>query len=127
MQINSSSDSKEITPMALAIHHLVNKLPVTMRSKNANGVRVEDGKIIDYDYTGPILEKVLNKGIKIHEIPEAGPYNGIPIVAVPLIDKGEVICAIGVVNITKGIFSDLMQIARRPENIKNNTPKGEFY
>jgi len=127
MQINSSSDSKEIAPMALAIHQLVNKLPVTMRSKNSNGVRVEEGKIIDYDYTGPILEKTLNKGIKIHEIPETGPYNGIPIVAVPLIDKDEVICAIGVVDITKGIFSDLMQIARRPENIKNNTPKGEFY
>lgn len=127
MQITSSSDGKEIAPMALAIHQLVNKLPITMRTKNSSGVRIEDGKVIAYDYTGPVLEKALIKGVKIHEIPETGPYNGIPVLVVPLIEKNEVICVIGVVDITKGIFSDLMQIARRPENIKNNTPKGEFY
>ncbi len=127
MQITSSSNSKEIAPMALAIHQLVNKLPVTMRCKNSNGVKVEEGEIIDYDYTGPILEKALKNGKIIHETPETGDYEGIPVVVVPIIEGNEVISAIGIVDITRGIFSDLMQIARRPDIIKSETPKGEFY
>lgn len=127
MQITSSSDGKEIAPIALAIHELVNKLPTTMRTKNSAGVRVEDGKVIDYNYTGPILEKALSDGITIRGIPETGVYEGIPVVVVPIIEENEVISAIGIVDITKGIFSDLMQIARRPEIIKHETPKGEFY
>lgn len=127
MQITSSSNGKEIVPMALAIHELVNRLPTTMRSKNSTGVRIEDGEILDYDYTGPILEKALNEGTIIRKIPETGAYEGIPVVVVPIIEENEVIGVIGIVDITKGIFSDVMQIARRPENIKNNTPKGEFY
>ena len=127
MQITSSSDSKEIAPLALAIHQLVNKLPITMRTQNSNGVRVEDGKIVDYDYTGPVLEKVLKKGKVIHETPETGIYDGIPVLVVPVMEGDEVIGAIGIVDITKGIFSDLMQIARRPELIRRETPKGEFY
>ena len=127
MQITSSSDSKEIAPIALAIYQLVNKLPITMRARNSNGVRIEDGKIIDYDYTGPVLEKVLEKGKLIHETPETGAYEGIPVVVVPLIEGDKVIGAIGIVDITRGVFSDIMQIARRPDLIKSETPKGEFY
>ncbi|MGB9978528.1 DUF2111 domain-containing protein [Methanobacterium sp.] len=127
MQITSSSSSKEIAPMALAIHQLVNKLPITMRCKNSNGVRIEEDKIIDYDYTGPVLEKVLEKGKFIHETPETGTYEGIPVLVVPIIEGEEVIGAIGIVDITRGVFSDLMQIARRPDLIKSETPKGEFY
>ena len=56
---------KKLAPFALAVHHLVNKLPTTMRTKNSTGVRIEDGEIIDYDYTGPILEKVLENGKNI--------------------------------------------------------------
>jgi hypothetical protein len=127
MQITSSSNSKEIVPIALAVHQLVNKLPVTMRAKNSKGVRIEDGEIIDYNYTGPVLEKVLKEGRIIHETPETGAYKGIPVVVVPIIERDEVTGAMGIVDITKGVFSDLMQIARRPELIKHETPKGEFY
>ena len=127
MQITSSSNSKEITPMALAIHQLVNELPITMRSKNFNGVRVEEGEIIDYDYTGPILEKALENGKLVHETPETGDYKGIPVVVVPIIERNQVIGAVGVVDLTRGIFSDVMQIARRPDLVKSETPKGEFY
>lgn len=126
MQITSFSNGKEIAPFALAVHQLVNKLPTTMRTKNSTGVRVEDGEIIDYDYTGPILEKVLSEGKMIQEIPESGPYKGIPVTVVPIKENDEVICALGLIDITKGIFSDLMQITRRPAKIKNET-KGEFY
>lgn len=127
MQITSSSGSKEIAPIALAIHELVNKLPTTMRTKNSKGVRVEEGKVIDYEYTGPILERVLNEGIPLHEIPDNGAYSGIPVVVVPIKEEDETIGVIGIVDITKGIFSDLKEITRRPELIKPNTQKGEFY
>ena len=126
MQITSFSNGKEIAPFALAVHQLVNTLPTTMRTKNSTGVRVEDGEIIDYDYTGPILEKALSEGKMIQKIPERGPYKGIPVIVVPIKENDEVICVIGLIDITKGIFSDLMQITRRPAKIKNE-PKGEFY
>lgn len=124
MQITSFSKGEEIAPIALAIHELVNKLPTTMRTKNANGVRIEDGRIIDYNYTGPILEKVLNEGKIANTIPETGPYKGIPVIVVPIKENDEVICVIGLIDITKGIFSDLIEITRRPEQINH---KGEFY
>ncbi|MBM4241379.1 MAG: DUF2111 domain-containing protein [Euryarchaeota archaeon] len=127
MKITPSSSGEEIASMALAIHELVNRLPTTMRTKNSNGVRIEDGKIINYDYTGPVLERVLNKGTICRGIPKSGPYKGSPVVVVPVIEEGKVICAIGVVDITKGIFSDLVQIARRPELITPKMSKGEFY
>lgn len=126
MQITSFSKGEEIAPFALAVHELVNKLPTTMRTKNSNGVRVEDGKIIDNDYSGPILEKVLLEGKMIKEIPESGPYTGIPVIVVPIKENNEVIAALGLIDITKGIFSDLIQITRRPAKIKNE-PRGEFY
>jgi hypothetical protein len=69
----------------------------------------------------------LKNGKLIHETPETGAYEGIPVVVVPVIEGDEVTSAIGIVDITKGVFSDLMQIARRPELIKRETPKGEFY
>ncbi|MGZ7047001.1 MAG: DUF2111 domain-containing protein [Methanobacterium sp.] len=127
MQITSTSGSKEIAPMAIAVHELVNELPTTMRTKNSKGVRIEDGKVIDYEYTGPILEKALDEGKAIHEIPNSGVYSGIPVSVVPIKEEGEVIGVIGIVDITKGIFSDLKEIARRPELVKNNSRKGEFY
>ncbi len=127
MQITSSSKGKDIEPMALAIHQLVNKLPTTMRTKNSPGVRIEEGKIIDYNYTGPILEKVLKEGAIIRDIPEDGAYSGIPVVVVPIKEADEVIGVVGIVDITKGIFSDLKQITRRPELIKPDIQKGEFY
>lgn len=127
MQITSSSKGKDVEPMALAIHQLVNKLPTTMRTKNSPGVRIEEGKVIDYNYTGPILEKVLKEGNVIRDIPEEGAYSGIPVVVVPIKEENEVIGVVGIVDITKGIFSDLKQITRRPELIKPETQKGEFY
>ncbi len=127
MQITSTSGSKEITPIALAVHELVGRLPTTMRTRDTVGVRIEDGKVIDQEYTGPILEKVLNEGKAIKEIPKSGPYSAIPVIVVPIKEEDEIIGVIGIVDITKGIFSDLKEITRRPEIIKNNTEKGEFY
>ncbi|KAF5078575.1 DUF2111 domain-containing protein [Methanobacterium aggregans] len=127
MKITASSTAGEITPLALAIHEIASGLPVTMRTKNVPGVRIEDGEVIDDNYTGPILEKVLVDGKKSRETPKTGPYTGMPVLVVPLKEEGEVICVIGVVDITKGIYSDIMHITRRPGEIKPEMSKGEFY
>ena len=127
MKITASSTALEITAMAMAIHEVANGLPVTMRTKNELGVRIEDGEVVDDHYTGPVLEKVLKTGKKSQETPKTGPYKGMPVLVVPLKEEGEVICAIGVVDITKGIYSDIMHITRRPGEIKPEMSKGEFY
>lgn len=118
MNINASSPGKDILPLAMAIHELVNGLPLTMRSKNSPGIQIEDGKVINYKYTGPILEKVLDTGMECHEIPEAGAYKGTPVVVVPIIEEDQVIAAVGVVDITQGIYSDIIEITKRPEDLK---------
>ena len=120
MKINESSTSEDILPLALAIHELVNRLPLTMRTKNFPGVRLEDGEILDFDYTGPILEKVLRTGKKSHETPQNGPYKDTPVIVVPILEKDKVIAVIGVVDITKGIFSDIIEITKRPEDLKGS-------
>lgn len=127
MKITPSSTGKEIENMALAIHELVSKLPLTMRTIESNGVRIEDGEVIDYDYTGPVLEKVLETGQIIRGEPESGPYKGMPLVVVPIKENNQTIAVIGIVDITKGLFSDMIEISRRPEPLKNEPSKGEFY
>ncbi len=128
MNITRSSTGKEIEEIALAIHKLVNELPLTMRTQESRGVRIEEGQVIDYDYSGPLLEKVLQTGETCSEAPDSGPYAGIPVVVVPLKENNEVICAIGIVDITRGLFSDMVEISRRPEPInEDNDHKGEFY
>jgi hypothetical protein len=120
MKIIESSTSEDIVPLALAIHELVNRLPLTMRTLKSPGVRVEDGEILDYNYTGPILEKVLKNGKKSHEMPQSGPYKGTPVVVVPILEEEKVIAAIGVVDITQGIYSDIIEITKRPEKLKDS-------
>ncbi len=120
MDINQSSTGEEIVPMAMAIHQLVNGLPMTMRTLNNPGVRIEDGKILDYNYTGPTLEEVLKSGEMVQKIPESGEYQGTPVVVVPIIEEGQIIAAMGVVDITKGIYSDIMEITKRPEGFSES-------
>ncbi len=127
MNITNSSTGDEITPVAMAIHELVNRLPITMRTQNSLGVRIEEGAVLNNNYTGPLLEKVLKNGEISDETPDEGPYKGIPVLVVPLIENDEVIAAIGVVDTTQGIYSDIMQITKRPEQIKPDNSKGEFY
>jgi len=120
MNINASSTGEEIASMALAIHQLLNGLPFTMRTLNKPGVRIEDGEILDYNYTGPILEEVLETGGKCQKIPKSGAYKGTPVVVVPLIEEGQIIAAMGVVDITQGIYSDIMEITKRPEEFNDS-------
>ncbi len=96
--ISEDAGSFDLAPLALAINEIV-KLPVTLRSANVPGVRVEKGKILDNSYSGPILEDVLKTGKPIRTIPDSGAYKGIPVSVAPIVVEGKTIAALGVVDI----------------------------
>lgn len=104
IKVKSDSTSKEIAPIALAIHEMVAGLPVTMRTLNKRGVRIEKGKVLDYDYLGPILEMALETNSTIKTIPKTGAYKGIPIVVSTIKNEiGNAVAAIGVVDVIHGL------------------------
>ncbi len=98
IQISADSDSEEIASFAMAVHELLG-LPVTMRTLYKKGVRIEKGKILDTNYTGPVLEMVLKENMVMRKTPTSGKYTGIPVVVVPIRNRdGYGIAAIGVVD-----------------------------
>lgn len=111
--LSPDTEGEDLKCIALAVHELVGRLPLAMRSKNQYGVRCEDGEVMDSNYTGPVLEESLKKSQVIRRTAVSGPYRGIPVVVVPIMRKKEAIAAIGVFDITRGSFSDLMIRARK--------------
>lgn len=102
--LSCSAEADDLEPVVLAVHELVHRLPVTAKSRDRDGIRVEDGRVIDRHYNGPVLLEV----IEINQIrkvtPASGAYKGVPVTVTPIRDKeGNAIGAIGVVDIT-GIF-----------------------
>ena len=118
IQITADSSASDISPFALAIHELLG-LPVTMRSLNKKGVRIEKGKILDNDYTGPVLESVLKENKMMRTIPTSGKYAGIPVIVVPVHNKeGYGIAAIGVVDLVGTVdlgyvFGDYPEVVKQ--------------
>ncbi|HEX7627397.1 MAG TPA: DUF2111 domain-containing protein [Candidatus Methanoperedens sp.] len=118
IQISADSSAKDIAPFALAIHELLG-LPVTMRSLNKKGVRIEKGKILDNDYSGPILENVLKENKTSRTIPTSGKYAGIPVIVTPIRNQeGYGIAAIGVVDVVGTvdlgfIFGDYPEVVKQ--------------
>jgi hypothetical protein len=96
--LSEDSRSKDLVPLALAVHEIV-RLPITMRSANFPGVRVEQGKIVNDSYSGPILEQVLRTGKPSTTVPGSGAYKGIPVSVAPITAEGKVIAAIGIVDV----------------------------
>jgi hypothetical protein len=123
ISLSENSSSEEILSVAKMVHELFS-LPVTMRSKNKKGVRLEKGKVIDMDYTGPVLEDALSRNSVIHTIPDSGAYKGIPVVVAPITDsEGKAIAAIGVVDVVctidlATVFGSYPQIVRQVEEQK---------
>ncbi len=113
--INEDSTAEELAPIAKAVHDLL-VIPVTMRSKNKKGVRVEKGEVIDFEYTGPVLERVLDENRVIRTTPLTGRYARIPVVVAPIRNrKGEVIAALGVVDVVGtvdlgAVFADFPRV-----------------
>ncbi len=118
IQISADSSSEEISPFALAVHELLG-LPVTMRTLYKKGVRIEKGKILDNNYTGPVLEQVLRENKLIRKIPTSGKYAGIPVVVVPVRNNdGYGIAALGVVDVVGTvdlgfIFGDYPEVVKQ--------------
>lgn len=114
--ISEDARSDNLAPLALAINAVV-KLPVTLRSAKYAGVRVEKEKVLDDEYTGPILEEVLRTGKHIRTVPETGAYKGIPVSVAPIVAEGKIVAAIGVVDIVGtidipevfGAYSDVLK------------------
>jgi hypothetical protein len=102
--ISSGSKAADIEPVGIAFHELLNHLPITARSREFPGIRIEEGKIVDRNYTGPVLEQAIEENKVLRVTPRTGAYRGVPVVVSPIRDSdGESIGAIGVVDIT-GIF-----------------------
>jgi hypothetical protein len=102
--ISAGSTGEDWKALLLAIHELLNRLPVTARSRDRPGIRIEEGRVVDMAYTGPVLEEAIARNELRKTTPRAGPYKGVPVTVSPVRnDRGEAIGAIGVVDIT-GIF-----------------------
>jgi hypothetical protein len=118
IQISADSDASEISPFAMAVHELLG-LPVTMRTLNKKGLRIEKGKILDNNYTGPILEQVLKENQTIRAIPTNGKYTGIPVIVTPIRNiEGYGIAALGVVDVVGTvdlghIFGDYPEVIKQ--------------
>ena len=120
--ITANSTGEQIEPIAKAIHEIIG-LPVTMRTLNRHGVRVEKGKVLDYNYSGPILEKALEMNATVRSVPKTGKYTGIPVVVTPIKNEdGYGIAAIGVVDVVGTIdlgtaFGDYPKIVNQVSEI----------
>jgi len=102
--LSASAVADDLEPIAIAIHEILNRLPVTAKSRDKPGIRVEDGRVVDRHYTGPVLEDAIRANRLIKTTPTSGTYKGVPVTVSPIRDgEGVAIGAIGVVDIT-GIF-----------------------
>ena len=102
--LSCSAEAGDLEPFVLAVHEMVHRLPVTAKSVEKDGIRVEDGRVIDRHYTGPVLLEAITKNITIKTTPSSGTYKGVPVTVSPIRDsEGNAIGAIGIVDIT-GIF-----------------------
>ena len=102
--LSCSAEAGDLEPVVIAVHELIHRLPVTAKSLEKDGIRVEEGRVVDRHYNGPVLIEAIatNRTIKI--TPSSGAYKGVPVTVTPIRDlDGNAIGAIGVVDIT-GIF-----------------------
>jgi len=99
-------------------------LPTTIRSLNRKGLRLEKGKILDRDYTGPVLEEVLKTNKVVHEVPAEGMYRGKHVVVAPIRSKdGKVVAALGIVDLLATIdlptvFQEYTSVLEEVEDAK---------
>ncbi|MHC1687661.1 MAG: DUF2111 domain-containing protein [Methanothrix sp.] len=96
--ISEDAGSEDLAVLALAINEII-RLPVTLRSSGAAGVRVEKGRVLDSNYSGPVLEEVIRSGRPVRTVPKSGAYQGIPVSVAPIIVDGKTIAAVGVVDV----------------------------
>src|SRR5208283_381545 len=94
-----TAEAADLEPIVLAIHEIIHRLPVTAKSLRRPGIRIEYGRVIDRNYSGPVLEQAIATNTVIKTTPETGAYKGVPVTVAPIRDhEGSVIGAIGVVD-----------------------------
>jgi hypothetical protein len=102
--LSCNAGAADLEPVVLAVHELVHRLPVTAKSREKDGIRIEEGRVVDRHYNGPVLLEAIEKNTPIKTTPLSGAYKGVPVTVAPIRDRdGNAIGAIGVVDIT-GIF-----------------------
>lgn len=117
-KITPDSTGSDLKDFALALHNII-RLPLTIRSLNEKGLRIEDGKIIDYNFTGPILEKVLKENKLIRTVPTNGPFKGKSVLVAPIRDdEGNAIAAIGISD-TYGAIDFVECFCRNPTVVED--------
>ena len=45
--ISSGSTADDLLPVGMALHEMLNRLPITARSKEQPGIRIESGVVVD--------------------------------------------------------------------------------
>ncbi len=99
-----NSSVNDLEPIAMALHELLNRLPITARSRDLPGLRIEEGRVVDREYSGPVLEDVIRDNKVIKTTPVSGAYKGVPVIVAPIRGSdGTAIASLGIVDIT-GIF-----------------------
>lgn len=99
-------------------------LPTTIRSLKRKGLRLEKGKVLDRDYTGPVLEEVLKTNKVVHEVPAEGMYRGKHVVVAPIRSKdGKVVAALGIVDLLAtidlpSVFQEYTSVLEEVEEAK---------
>ncbi len=123
LTISEDSGPEDLEELAVTVHSVVG-LPTTIRSLKRKGLRLEKGKIIDRDYTGPVLEEVLETNKVARKIPTDGVYKGKHVVVAPIHSKnGKVIAALGIVDILAtidipSVFQEYTSVLQEVEDAK---------
>ena len=123
LSISEDSGPEDLEAIAVAVHSVIG-LPTTIRSLKRKGLRLEKGKILDRDYTGPVLEEVLETNKVARKIPTDGVYKGKHVVVAPIHSKdGRVIAALGIVDILAtidipSVFQEYMSVMEEVEDAK---------
>lgn len=121
LQICEDSTADDLQPLAEALHNLLN-IPVTIRSLNNNGLRIESGEVKDKDYTGPVLEEVLKTNKIIRTVPTSGCYKGKAVAVVPICTlAGKIIGALGVVDLVAAL--DILSVFKEYPDIFEEVEK----
>ncbi len=112
-KISPDSTGKDLEEFAISLHNII-KLPLTIRSLNKRGLRIEEGKIVDHDYTGPIMEQALKENRLIRTVPISGAFKGRSVLVAPIHDdEGNAIAAIGISD-TYGAIDFMECFCRNP-------------
>ncbi len=106
--IRCDSDAYQLLPIAMALHEMLGRIPIGIRSRNRPGVRLIDGAVVDVDYTCKIAEEALRDQKRVAYTSASGPFMDMPMVAQPVLDNDTAVAVIVMADISaSGVFERL--------------------